>query len=1017
MKVHIQPRFRGVDSGDGGIRRIVEAQQEWLPRLGIEVVDDLNQADFVVTHAGLTVPAPNHMPWIVHTHGLYWQEYNWPVWAHDLNYKVIAAMRQADHVTAPSEWVAQVLRRAMWLDPTVLHHGIDLEAWEPSPSPQDYILWNKNRPDPVCDPGPMLEVAAAAPDLQFKTTFGEGGDNVQTVGRIGYREMWDLVRNAGVYLCTVRETFGIGTLEAMAAGVPVVGWAWGGQREIIKHGETGWLCQPGDIAGLEEGIRWSLKHRAQIGANARQAVAERWTWDRIMPQYAELYESVYKDKRARVSAPRVSVVVPCYNLGRYLPDTLQSLQAQTMEDWECIVVNDASPDDTAEVAAAWAARDPRIKVITNASNLYVAGALNAGIAASTGQYVCALDADNMIAPGTLAILADALTDDRTIDITYGACRFVLEDGKTPDKSVSANGISSWPTEFDFKSQQLHRNQIPSTCMFRREMWERTGGYRRRCRTGEDPELWMRATALGFVPKKVTNQVTLIYRQRPDSMSSVEPDWDYTAWYPGSRQMNLVPFGVAEKPPKWLNKGIAWNVPAYEPPKVAVVIPVGPGHEGLLIDALDSVDAQTYQRWECIVANDTGHPLDIPHTWAKVIDLGPARRGPAAARNAAIAVSTAPLFVALDADDYLQADALEEWVGVSDAVGGVVYSQWYDDHGPDGTEVYDPPDYDPRLLVSKGAIHAVTALYPKSAWRKVGGFDEDLSHWEDWDFQILLADIGVCGTKVPRPLWTYRKRTGWRREENRAAWNEGRDAILAKWSRLWDGGEELMACTGCGGGGGQRYAAPPPTQLNGGARPSRLQPREGYAALEYQGVSTGTRTYKGTSTNTQYRFGNSPTQRIKYVYEADLPALMALSDGGRPLFLLQSTAELAEEHDHSPAMEATGPPDRTGAPAPLDGPPVATAPPPENGGPPAEPDPSGQPPPPVFGPDATVREPDTSAPAPEVQIYSTRELRSLVGNWSEEQIRQHLALEMAQPTPRATAIAHLKGRLPPEDQPG
>ncbi|MCH7540680.1 MAG: hypothetical protein IH999_09845 [Proteobacteria bacterium] len=159
------------------------------------------------------------------------------------------------------------------------------------------------------------------------------------------------------------------------------------------------------------------------------------------------------------------------------------------------------------------------------------------------------------------------------------------------------------------------------------------------------------------------------------------------------------------------------------------------------------------------------------------------------------------------------------------------------------EVYDPPDYDAKLLVSKGAIHAVTAMYPKKAWSEVGGFDEEMSHWEDWDFQLKMASIGVCGSKIPLPLFTYRKTTGQRREANMAAFDQGRDAILRKWSQVWDGRETLMACNGCGGGGGARYPSPPRiAQVNGGGggRVAEMQPREGYVVLKYNGLSAGTR---------------------------------------------------------------------------------------------------------------------------------------------------------------------------------
>lgn len=958
MRVYIEPSFRGPDEGEGGIRRIVEAQRAWLPRFGIEVVEEIEEADLVATHAGSIPEVPIDIPWIVHTHGLYWQGYDWPRWCHDLNKHVIEAMRRADHVTAPSEWVAQALRRGMWLRPTVLYHGIDPEGWEPSPDPGDYVLWNKNRPDPVCDPTPVAEMAHLAPDLNFVTTFGQGSDNIRVTGKVTHDAMRDLVRNAGVYLCTTRETFGIGTLEAMAAGVPVVGWAWGGQREIIQHGQTGWLCPPGDFEGLIEGVRWALKHHKSIGRKAMAVVQRDFTWATRMEAYAKLYQAQLDAKRLQRSGPTVSVVVPCYNLAGTLPDTIKSLQAQTMQDWECIVVNDASPDDTAKVAAELASQDPRIKVVTNRQNLYLAGALNEGVKASTGRYIIDLDADNMLEPWTLDVLSNALEHDRGIHVAYGACRFVLEDGVTRDTSVSPDGVSGWPQDFDFRGQMIHRNQIPSTCMYRREVWYRTGGFRRRCRTAEDAENWTRVASLGFVPKKVTSRVTLIYRQRPDSMSRVEADWDWTGWFPWSRHRDLVPFGVKADPPHEINEGIAWHVYSGEPALVTVVIPVGPGHEALLIDALDSVEAQTFRAWDCIVVNDTGHPLDIPHSWATVLDtVGGV--GPGAARNLGLSKATTPLFLPLDADDYLQPDALALMVPYWREFGGYVYGQWYDDKG-DVTDLYDPPEYDARLLTTKGAINAVTALYPMSAWKEVKGFDEVLTHWEDWDFLLRIADIGVCGTKVEWPIFTYRKATGERREANMAQFEKGKSAILSRWQDIWSGRRQLMACGSCPGGGGQKAPTPPLMAQQSGQQ--IMLPRDGYAILEFLSPSAGTRTFKGQS-GTHYRFGSDPGHKRKYVLGQDVEALMSLRDGGQPMFRVMSAKLPEEERPPEPQLVAAGPPRR--------------------------------------------ELPDQTAG---MKPLAVSELRRQLSGFGLDDVRKWLKVEESQPKPRPSVVAMLTGRL-------
>lgn len=788
MKLHITTRFTGEDKGDGGIRRIVEAQRRYLPLLGVEVVDGVGDADLVCSHAGELPVVPVSKPWVVHCHGLYWDDYEWASWAYKLNRLVIEAMRQADAVTAPSEWVAYALERGMWLRPTVLQHGIDPDLW-PQGTSRGYVLWNKTRVDPICDPKPLNDLAKMLPSVDFVSTFGDKQPNVTITGRLPFSKGREQVLNADVYLATTRETMGIGTLEAMAAGVPVLGYRYGGQAEFIRHKETGWLADPGDVKGLAEGYHWLRDHRAAVSAAARADCLDRFTWPVVMQRYAALYESMIT--KAREKRPKASVIITAYNLEAYLPAAIESVQKQTLKDIEIVVVDDHSPDQCGAIADKAAASDPRIKVVHNQANLYLAGALNAGIARSSGQYVLCLDADNMLPPTTLSTLASFLDSNRRVAIAYGRMKVVTDDGVSPDQNVSPDGVSGWPADFSFPRQIAHRNQIPSTCMYRREVWERVGGYRRRWRTAEDAAFWTQATSYGFRAAKATDAVTLIYRNRQDSMShtNTEPDW--TAWLPWAKKPSMMPFGA---PIEW--QGNDPSVPSYEPTAVTVIIPVGEGHEGLMIDALDSVEGQTVRGWQCIVINDTGKPLHVPHPWARVISTK-GHEGPAIARNLGIAASITPFFVPLDADDIFEPMALEYFLSAVADENTVVYSQWYDDKGVEPVGVYDPPDYDREYLLRKGCLHAITALYPKRAWELVRGFDPTIVNWEDWDFEIALAKANVCGVKIAAPLWTYRKTTGTRRDEAVGNYERGKKEMTAKWGALFEGKERFMPCGGCG----------------------------------------------------------------------------------------------------------------------------------------------------------------------------------------------------------------------------
>jgi len=892
MKLMIIPIYDKPDKGDGGIRRVVEAQVKYLPAYGFEIVDRIGIADIVATHAAEIPDIPVGMPWVVHCHGLYWAEYEWPGWGARVNNAVAEAIRRCDSTTAPSEWVAYAIKRGTWITPAVLNHGIDPGIWEPAEN-HGYVLWNKARIDPIANPTPVNELALRSPDVQFISTFGRMASNVHVTGKKTFEEAMNYIRHAGVYLATTRETFGIGTLEAMACGVPVLGWRWGGQAEVIEHEKTGWLSPVGDYEHLREGLVWCLQHREQVGETGRQLVLERFTWDKVMASYAKLYQTVYDRQQGLKRAPKVSIISPCYNLGHLLPDMVKSVQKQTLKNWELIIVDDCSGDDSYARAKLIADLDDRIKVIRTESNLKLPGALNYGFQHARGRYVMNLDPDNMLPPNTLKILSDALDNDRAIHIAYGRIKFVLEDGVTPDPVTGTDdGISRWPPEFNCLSQFQHKNQIPSTCLCRREVFERTGGYRDRAKVSEDAEFWTRAVSYGFLPKKVTESVTYIYRYRPDSKSRGETEPDWTSWFPWARDARLVPWGVAAKPPP--QRGKAWPVPSCEPAKVSVVIPVGPGHHKLVIDALDSIEGQTFRDWRCIVVNDTGKELMVPHPWVKMINTK-GEEGPAAARNYGISESQTAAFVCLDADDILEPDCLKDMWSVWSEEGGVVYSQWWDEKADGDTKIWNPPDWDPSLLVSKGCIHASCAMYAKAAWEKVGGFDVNMKSWEDWDFQIAYAMKGICAVKIAKPLFTYRKTTGLRREKDMASKEESKEVMRIKWPDVFDNGTAgkerlIMGCSGCGS---RRRAnpAPPPPQA------AIERSRDEMTLIEYIGGG-GKSQWVGKGTGVKYIFGNTPSHRRKFIYNTDLDGFLAMGKN----FIISNTGPI-ENDSSKPVMEA------------------------------------------------------------------------------------------------------------------
>lgn len=903
LKVYIYPKFNGKPVG--GIPRVVEAQIKHLPKFGVEIVETEDEADVIVCHS--TVPAafvkrfPRKV--IVQiSHGAYWSEIQgWGNWELKSNKDQMESIRISDAVITCSEWVANSIRRNTSRPVEVINHGIDYEDWQSELTNKDYVLWNKFRKDPVCDPTPVNQVAALLPNVKFISTFGEKERNVVLVGELPFEDSKKLIQQAGVYLCTVRETFGIGTLEAMACGVPIVGFNWGGQSEFIEHKVDGWLAQPGDINGLAEGITWALANREVVGAAARRK-AQTFNWERFAEQYARVFREAYEKKNKE--GPRTSIIVTNYNLHDYLGKCLDSIRNQTDQDWECIIVDDASTDPGGRKLAVEAEQlDKRFKLVANEKNVYLAEARNVGIRLANGRYILPLDADDMLAPNTVSILADALDNDRSIHVAYGGVFFVDEDGVTPTdygKEYGRHltpGHSSWPFQFEHEKQIQQMNLLPYSSMYRKEAWEQTGGYRRRCRTAEDADMWVRFSSYGFRPQMVTDEDTLIYRNRAGSMSRTNST-EWIRWFSWTKVPSITPAGAVTR------EQLPW--PSLDPVVISVVIPVGPGHEKIFTDAIDSVDTQSFRNWECIVVNDTGKPLpsEIP-SWVRVIATEGAQ-GPARARNAGIKASKGRLFLPLDADDYLEPDALQFMHDVYRQNPGVVYSDfWQSDMTGTKISVHHCDDYDPHLITGRkrsfegktreGMIHTVTALTPKNAWEKVGGYDETLPAWEDWDFQIALGNIGVCSQRVPLPLFFYRKHTGFRREENYEFFERSKAGILDKWGDLWSGGKELMACGACAAA---RKAGITTGQGVWAAQRATRNVNSGEAELiRYTGDKEGSISYRGPS-KTMYLFGKGDT---KFVLKEDVSMFLQYSE----FEIVPQEVNSPSPVDSSPILMATG----------------------------------------------------------------------------------------------------------------
>ncbi|RZM23887.1 MAG: glycosyltransferase family 2 protein, partial [Pedobacter sp.] len=115
--------------------------------------------------------------------------------------------------------------------------------------------------------------------------------------------------------------------------------------------------------------------------------------------------------------PLVSIIIPCYNYGHLISHTLDSLTKQTFKDWEALIIDDGSKDETATIIAEYMTKDSRFKYHFQ-SNSGVSTARNYGIRLSTGSYIQFLDADDLLSPAKIEMQVNLLHEKKDVMVCY-----------------------------------------------------------------------------------------------------------------------------------------------------------------------------------------------------------------------------------------------------------------------------------------------------------------------------------------------------------------------------------------------------------------------------------------------------------------------------------------------------------------------------------------------------------------------------------------------------------------------
>ena len=207
---------------------------------------------------------------------------------------------------------------------------------------------------------------------------------------------------------------------------------------------------------------------------------------------------------------KVSVIIPAYNAARTLSEALDSVCAQTMPDWEVIVINDGSGDSTGAVARSFAAQDVRIRVIDQ-PNAGEAAARNTGIRAAAADWLVFLDADDWIAPEHLARMTAAVDHDRTLDAVHCGWVRVAADGTEIAEPFRPPAGDLFPTLARRAAFAVH------ACMVRRALINEISGFDPALKKSPDWDLWQRVARAGANFGSIP-EVLAYYRMTPSSAS-------------------------------------------------------------------------------------------------------------------------------------------------------------------------------------------------------------------------------------------------------------------------------------------------------------------------------------------------------------------------------------------------------------------------------------------------------------------------------------------------------------------
>jgi len=426
--------------------------------------------------------------------------------------------------------------------------------------------------------------------------------------------------------------------------------------------------------------------------------------------------------------PEISVVMPVYNTEKYVEGAVRSILTQTYQDFEFLIIDDGSTDNTREILKRF--DDPRIRIITNPKNLGLSKSLNIAINEAKGKYIARMDADDISIPFRLETQLDFLSKNPDYALVGSSYYQIDEKGEiislvrvlTDDNEIRA-GLTkqNW---FGHGSVMMLKNAFLQC-----------GGYDETFKFAQDYDLWLRIAD----KYKVANIEEPLYQ------------WRSSAGNISSAKAAEQKFFASLAIDKAKEREKARTINNSKRPLVSVIVPTY-NRPDMLTETLESILNQSYQNYEIIVVNDGG--VDVEGIITRLNTRGNItyvrhnmNKGLAASRNTGIRLAKGKYLAYLDDDDVFYPNHIETLVKLlEESDYKVAYTDAHRAHQvPDGDSYKivsrDIPysvDFSKDLLLVCNISPVNCFMHERECIEKVGLFDETLTTHEDWDFWIRLS---------------------------------------------------------------------------------------------------------------------------------------------------------------------------------------------------------------------------------------------------------------------------------------